>query len=217
MSQRLHSVVALSPKNNFSQESSSRDLTTKGDGMGRLDGKRKASTIDADDAGGAGGGNGESSSSAPDWREEMRIEVRAAIADVMAQRDQVQALRPGPFEIDAGDVMDNESVAELVRKFSAENRSNKTAIRLAGITKEGNKQHFLDMVEIRESVEKAAEALKDSIVEFFGDVHSVQLIRISYFLCGQAIRITFMLKYESNLLFFTSIGLNSPWVVGIWL
>ena len=100
----------------------------------------------------------------PDWRAEMRQEIRDAISEVMNQRP--LDLPPGEREIDEDDIVsDEESVADIVKRIEAGNRSNKTAIRLAAITKEGNKQHFLDLVEIREQVEIAEAALKGSIVE----------------------------------------------------
>ena len=101
----------------------------------------------------------------PDWRAEMRQEIRDAISEVMNQRP--LELPPGQREIDEDDIVsDEESVADIVKRIEAGNRSNKTAIRLAAITKEGNKQHFLDLVEIREQVEIAEAALKGSIVDF---------------------------------------------------
>ena len=94
----------------------------------------------------------------------MRQEIRDAISEVMNQRP--LDLPPGEREIDEDDIVsDEESVADIVKRIEAGNRSNKTAIRLAAITKEGNKQHFLDLVEIREQVEIAEAALKGSIVE----------------------------------------------------
>ena len=109
-----------------------------------------------------GVGNAEENGNPPevDWRQQMRVEVRAAVSDILAQRESV--VREGPSEINVEDVVTSDSVVSLVKRMEAENRSNKTAIRLAGITKEGNKQHFLDMVEIRESAEKAAAALQGS-------------------------------------------------------
>ena len=76
----------------------------------------------------------------------------------------------GPSEIDAEDVVDkesSESMAELMKKIDAGNRSNKIAIRLAAISKEGNKQHFMDMIEIKEKLECAEAALKESIVDLY--------------------------------------------------
>ena len=100
----------------------------------------------------------------PDWRAEMRQEIRDAISEVMNQRP--LELPPGQREIDEDDIVsDEESVADIVKRIEAGNRSNKTAIRLAAITKDGNKQHFLDLVEIREQVEIAEAALKGSIVD----------------------------------------------------
>ena len=174
MSQRLASIVVVSPKNKSVKDNLPSNFSASGnDEMGRND-KRKSSALENENdedvsvvggTAGVSGNVGESSSSIQDWRQELRVEVRAAIAEVMAQKEH-EAICPGPFEIDASEVLDNNAVADLVKKMSAENRSNKTAIRLAGITKEGNKQHFLDMVEIRENVEKAAEALKESIAVY---------------------------------------------------
>ena len=113
-------------------------------------------------------GKSTGSDSAPrddDWREQIRIEVRAAMADIATQREQERhepVVQPGPFEINAEDVVNNETVAGLVKKLDAENRSNKTAIRLGRISKEGNRQHFQDMIEIKEKAEEAAAALQGS-------------------------------------------------------
>ena len=99
----------------------------------------------------------------PDWRAEMRQEIREAISEVLSERP--MQLPPGEREINEEDIVEEESVTDIVKRIEAGNRSNKTAIRLAAITKEGNKQHFLDLVEIREQVEIAEAALKGSIVE----------------------------------------------------
>ena len=108
--------------------------------------------------------SGESSEGPPaDWRSEMRTELRTAIEELFAQRETV--VRPGPTEIDAEDVVSEDSLADLVKRFEAGSRSNKAAIRLAGISKEGNKQHFMDMQEIKEKLEEADSALKESKIE----------------------------------------------------
>ena len=101
-----------------------------------------------------------------DWRAEMRSEIRAAISEMMTETARPAAITPGPFEIDEEDVIQtgNEGVIDLVKRLEAGNGSNQTAIRLAGITKEGNRQHFLDMVEIKEKLDAADAALKGSMV-----------------------------------------------------
>ena len=62
-------------------------------------------------------------------------------------------------EVDSSQVISQEML-DTVKKMEASNRSNKYAIRLTGITKEGNKQQFTDMIEMRESLEKVEAALK---------------------------------------------------------
>ena len=61
-------------------------------------------------------------------------------------------------------MLDVEELTKMKAIIDLNNHSNKTAIRLANISKEGNKQHFMDMIEIREEVAKAAFSLKGSIV-----------------------------------------------------
>jgi hypothetical protein len=68
---------------------------------------------------------------------------------------------PAPTEINAADViMESEPVKDVMKRMEVQHRDNKTAIRLASIQKEGNKQHFLDMVEVQEKLEVAAAAMK---------------------------------------------------------
>ena len=111
----------------------------------------------------------ETANDVPDWRLEMRQEIRSAIAEM---RSEVPLQLPlGPSEIDAADViLESEPFVDVMRRIESGGRANKTAIRLAGITKEGNKQHFMDMVEIREEVEKAQFSLKESIVLLFEEM-----------------------------------------------
>lgn len=92
----------------------------------------------------------------------MRQEIRAALAETLNARPLDLPL--GPTEVDATDVLDAEELAKMKEIINSNNLANKTAIRLANISKEGNKQHFMDMVEIREEVAKAAFSLKESIV-----------------------------------------------------
>ena len=66
-----------------------------------------------------------------------------------------------PREIDADEVLESPSTAEALRKIEASNRSNKFAIRLASIKKEGNKAQFSEMVDLREHLEKADGILQD--------------------------------------------------------
>ena len=127
-------------------------------------------------------GNSSKDGTEPDWRDEMRAEIKlclasalntsvtAAVESAMEARMSRQPFNPplGPSEINAEDVMNNEpseSLAELMKKIDAGNRSNKIAIRLAAISKEGNKQHFMDMIEIKEKLECAEAALKESSVK----------------------------------------------------
>ena len=104
----------------------------------------------------------EDESPIPNWRQEMRQEIRAAIAETLNETPLRMPL--GPSEIDASDIVDVEELANMKAIIDSSNLANKTAIRLANISKDGNKQHFLDMVEIREEVAKAAFSLKGSIV-----------------------------------------------------
>ena len=103
----------------------------------------------------------------------MRDEIRAAaVAAVREALNVSSAVNPTaannnnnnhvnyPREIDPADVMDASTFSEVVRKIEASNRSNKFAIRLSSISKEGNKQQFLEMVDLRETLEKAEAALK---------------------------------------------------------
>ena len=98
----------------------------------------------------------------PDWRREMREEIRSALSEFRSKRPLDLPL--GPTEIDASDVLESEPFVDVMRQIKNGNRANKTAIRLAGISKEGNKQQFLDMIEIRDEIEKAQFSLKESIV-----------------------------------------------------
>jgi hypothetical protein len=73
---------------------------------------------------------GRSSNDIPDWRTEMKEEIRSAVSEVM------QGFRyaPGPTEIDAADViLETESVKDVMKILEAQHRDNKTAIRLASI------------------------------------------------------------------------------------
>ena len=111
----------------------------------------------------------ETANDVPDWRLEMRQEIQSAITEM---RSEVPLQLPlGPSEIDAADViLESEPFVDVMRRIELGGRANKTAICLAGITKEGNKQHFMDMVEIREEVEKAQFSLKESIVLLFEEM-----------------------------------------------
>ena len=154
MSSRIASVI-VNPKNSFSRSSENDREMSKS--SKRRDNSERESSRDAPDPAAEASGSG----GAPaDWREHIRAEVREAIKDVMAQGQ--SAIQPGPFEIDEDDVVDSEAMASLVKKMAAENRSNKAAIRLAAITKDGNKQHMLDMFEIKDKLEETAAALKGS-------------------------------------------------------
>ena len=129
-------------------------------------------------------GNSSKDEDEPDWREEMRAEIKSCIASALNTSvsaavntavEAAMARQPfnpplGPSEIDAEDVVDkesSESMADLMKKIDAGNRSNKIAIRLAAISKEGNKQHFMDMIEIKEKLECAEAALKESTVDLY--------------------------------------------------
>jgi hypothetical protein len=93
---------------------------------------------------------------APDWRQEMWDEIRSVVSEAMNGF----RFAPAPTEIDAADViMELESVKDVMKRMEVQHRDNKTAIRLASI-QEGNKQHFLDMVEVQEKLEAAAAAMK---------------------------------------------------------
>ena len=101
-------------------------------------------------------------------REELRAEVRNAVTAAMREIH-TSAPTPAPpsfpapgaaFEVDEADIVEDEDLAEAMKRIEASNRSNKYAIRLAGIGKEGNRQQFLDMVELLDHLEKAEAALK---------------------------------------------------------
>ena len=106
-----------------------------------------------------------------DWRRELRSEIddlRNELGDAIqravsnAVRGQTQTSAPAVCdvsEVDSSQVISQEML-DTVKKMEASNRSNKYAIRLTGITKEGNKQQFTDMIEMRESLEKVEAALK---------------------------------------------------------
>ena len=163
MSNRLASVV-FAPENN-SSEISRKSIPSRSEMSKSSESKsRSKSKSDGDSAGvdkATSSADAENRDhDAQDWRDQIRVEVRAAMTDLLAQRESV--VQAGPFEIEEDDVMDSGAMADLVKKMQAENRSNKTAIRLAAITKDGNKQHFLDMIEIKEKLEEAAAALKES-------------------------------------------------------
>ena len=133
-----------------------RDILTIGVASGSED--------DLDEAGpsgttSSGGGGGETA----DWREEMREEIRIAVREAMMSSALSVSDRPAVGNasiVDPADVITASELSSVVKKMEANNRSNKYAIRLAAISKEGNKQQFLDMVELRESVEKAEAAIK---------------------------------------------------------
>ena len=108
---------------------------------------------------------GTDNSEVPDWRLEMRQEIRAAVAESLGERS--MSLQLGPSSINESDVVDSSQIAEMMRKIESSNSDNKTAIRLANITKEGNKQHFIDMIEIRQEIQKAMFSIKDSIVRLY--------------------------------------------------
>ena len=105
-----------------------------------------------------------------DWREEMqnelrselrseiRSELRSAVQEAMGESSSVVKR---PREIDADEVLDSSSTVEALKKVEASNRSNRFAIRLASITKEGNKAQFSEMVDLREYLEKADGILQD--------------------------------------------------------
>jgi hypothetical protein len=93
----------------------------------------------------------------PDWRREMREEIRSVLAESM----QGFWFSSGPAEIDAADVLiESESVKDVMKRIETQHRDNSTAIRLASISKEGNKQQFLDMVDIQGKLEIASAAMK---------------------------------------------------------
>jgi hypothetical protein len=104
----------------------------------------------------------------PDWRKEMREEIRSVLAESM----EGFRFAPGPTEINAADVLlESESVKDVVKRIEAQHRDNKTAIRLASITKEGNKQHFLDMVDIQGKLDIAMAAMKKPETMSVDDFH----------------------------------------------
>ena len=95
------------------------------------------------------------------WREAMREEIQIAVRDAMKSASMATAAAIGnPTTIDPSDVITSSELSTVVKKIEASNRSNKFAIRLAGISKEGNRQQFLEMVDLREILEKAEAALK---------------------------------------------------------
>jgi hypothetical protein len=104
----------------------------------------------------------------PDWRKEMREEIRAVLAESM----QGFRFSSGPAEIDAADVLiESESVKEVMKRIETQHRDNSTAIRLASITKEGNKQQFLDMVDIQGKLEIATAAMKKPEIMTVDEFH----------------------------------------------
>ena len=84
----------------------------------------------------------------------MRREIPAALAETLNKRQAQLPIRPS--EVDNSD-----QLAEMMRKIESNNAAKKTVIRLAGISKEGNKQHFMDMVEIQEEIDKAIFSIKE--------------------------------------------------------
>ena len=127
-------------------------------------GVSSASEEDLQEAGTSGIESGGSGNNDSDWREEMREEIRegikVALQEAMQSSFPSQPAPGNPLTIDPADVITTSDLSGFVRKMEADNRSNKYAIRLAAISKEGNKQQFLDMLELRESVEKAEAAIK---------------------------------------------------------
>ena len=104
-------------------------------------------------------------------REELRAEVRSAVSaamrDVAAPTSAVPvtgggsaSFVPNSFEVEEDDIVEDEDLSAAMKRIEASNRSNKYAIRLASITKEGNRQQFLDMVELLDHLEKAEAVLK---------------------------------------------------------
>ena len=114
---------------------------------------------------------GDEEQSIPNWRAEMRQEIRVALAETLNETP--LRLPPGPSEIDAADVVDVEELTNMKAIIDSNNLANKTAIRLANISKEGNKQHFIDMIEIREEVAKATFSLKGSNVTLISNCLNV--------------------------------------------
>ena len=175
---KLKSVIfSKNSKNSFS---SSNKANQDGD-MNRSSSKRKSTTAPAEnedhtseDAERINQGN----SSGEDWRTEMRSEIRAAISELMGETNaRPPAITPGPLEIDEDDVIEDNDMLNMVKRIEAGNRSNKTAIRLTSISKEGNRQHFMDMVEIKEKLDTAEAALKESIVYRFNQqINSFSLV-----------------------------------------
>ena len=104
------------------------------------------------------------------WREEMReelrtelrqelhSEIRNAMQEVMGESSSVLKR---PREIDSEDVVESGPDAEVLKRIEESNRSNKFAIRLAAITKDGNKCQFSEMVDLREYLVKADGILQD--------------------------------------------------------
>ena len=131
-----------------------------GSGSSRSNGSGSSGGGGGSGIGGGSGGVAGGSDPPENWREEMRHEIREALAEFLP-RTQAD-IAPGPIEIDEEDVVGADSVPEIMKRLEAGNRSNKMAIRLAGIEKEGNKFQFIDMVEIREKLENADVALKES-------------------------------------------------------
>ena len=102
-------------------------------------------------------------------REEVRSAVSAALRDVAAPAPTSSipvtggggaSFVPNSFEVEEDDIVADEDLSTAMKRIEAGNRSNKYAIRLASITKEGNRQQFLDMVELLDHLEKAEAALK---------------------------------------------------------
>ena len=115
---------------------------------------------DADESGPSGVESSGSHGDCFDWREEMREEIRIAVKEAMRSSFPSQPAAANPMMVDPADVITSSELSSVVKRMEADNRSNKYAIRLASIAKEGNKQQMLDMIELRESVEKAEAALK---------------------------------------------------------
>ena len=104
------------------------------------------------------------------WRDEMRRELRAELrsdlhSEIRSAMQEVigssSSVIKRPREIDPDDIVEAGPDVEVLKKIEESNRANKFAIRLAAISKDGNKCQFSEMIDLREHLVKADGILQD--------------------------------------------------------
>lgn len=117
------------------------------------------------------------------WREEfrnelrheivsdIRTEVKSAVKEIL--KEESKGLKR-PLEVDDDQVLASSEALQVIKNLEAESRSNKYAVRLTAIQKEGNQMQFSEMVDLRELLEKADSCLKDPETMGWDDVFAAR-------------------------------------------